>query len=132
MQAIAFRNFKPNATAIDAPHDKPPTDIELITHLASNLMSLGDADIYSRTYEEILRDVRRSGIVSQNWEPPSADVKYEYKWDVPGTDDFQTFGPFSEEEMRSWFRASYFGQAGEKVKIRVKGGEWTTWDELLA
>jgi CD2 antigen cytoplasmic tail-binding protein 2 len=118
--------------ATDTPHDKsPPTDIELITHLASNLMSLGDADIYSKTYEEILRDVRRSGIVSQNWEPPSADVKYEYKWDAPGADDSQTFGPFSEDEMRSWYKASYFGQAGEKVNVRVEGGEWTTWDELL-
>lgn len=118
--------------SIDTPHNKPPpTDIELITHLASNLMSLGDTDIYSKTYEELVRDVRRSGTVDQAWEPPSADVKYEYRWDVPGADDSHSFGPFSEEEMHSWFKASYFGPVGEKVKVRPVGGEWAGWDDLL-
>jgi len=117
--------------ATDSPTKPPPTDIELITHLASNLMALGDTDIYSKTYEELVRDVRRSGIVNQNWEPPSADVKYEYKWDIPGADSSQTFGPFSEEEMRAWFKASYFGPVGEKVKVRRTGGEWISWDDAL-
>lgn len=114
-------------------NNKPssPTDIELITHLASNLMSFGDTDVYSKTYEELVRDVRRSGIVDQSWEPPSADVKFEYKWNIPGADDSQTFGPFSEEEMQSWFKASYFGPSGEKVKVRPVGGEWADWDHIL-
>jgi len=47
-------------------------------------MSLGDTDIYSRIYEELVRSIRSAGKVDQSWVPTSADVKYEYKWDVPG------------------------------------------------
>jgi CD2 antigen cytoplasmic tail-binding protein 2 len=109
-----------------------PTDIEKITHLASSLMSLGDTDIYSKTYEEIVRSVRSSGKVEPSWEPPSADIKYEYKWSSP--DAGQTtgsFGPFGEEELKSWFHASYFGSSGEKVQVRRVGGEWGCWEEVL-
>ncbi|KAJ3555035.1 hypothetical protein NP233_g12299 [Leucocoprinus birnbaumii] len=128
------KNKKNSSMPVDAPSNAtkpPPTDIELITHLASNLMSLGDTDVYSKTYEELVRDVRRSGIVGQDWEPPSADVKYEYRWDVPGANDSGTFGPFSEEEMQSWYKAAYFGAGGEKVQVRPVGGEWAGWDDIL-
>ncbi|EAU88473.2 hypothetical protein CC1G_04179 [Coprinopsis cinerea okayama7 len=110
---------------------KEPTPIELITQLASNLMSLGDADPYSKTYEELVRSVRSSGKVDQNWEPPSADVKYEYKWDVPGNEQGEVFGPFSEDDMKAWFKAQYFGTYGEKVQVRRVGGEWGSWDDVV-
>ncbi|KAF5377062.1 hypothetical protein D9757_007697 [Collybiopsis confluens] len=111
---------------------KAPSDIEHVTHLASTIMSLGDTDIYSKTYEELVRSVRSSGSVDPNWVPPSADKKYEYKWDLPGSGQTdQPFGPFEEDEMKSWFKASYFGPSGEKVKIRQVGGEWKDWDDLL-
>ncbi|THU88408.1 hypothetical protein K435DRAFT_802687 [Dendrothele bispora CBS 962.96] len=106
------------------------SDVERITHLASNLMSLGDTDIYSKTYEEFVRSVRSSGIVDDSWVPPSADRAYEYRWDTPGAPE-QIFGPYGEQEMRSWYSASYFGPTGEKVKVRFVGGEWKDWDELL-
>ncbi|THG98966.1 hypothetical protein EW026_g3300 [Hermanssonia centrifuga] len=110
-----------------------PSDIDHITHLASTLMSLGDTDIYSKTYEELVRAVRSSGKVDKEWVPPSADVRYEYKWDVPGAsaEDGDVFGPFSEEEMQSWYKASYFGPDGEKIKVRQAGGEWGNWDEVV-
>lgn len=111
---------------------KETSQIDRITHLASTLMSLGDTDIYSKTYEELVRSVRSSGKVDQSWIPPSADVRYEYKWDVPGAEDGQVFGPFSEEEMKGWFQAAYFGVAGEKVKARKVGGEWGSWDEVVS
>jgi len=113
---------------------KAPSDIDHITHLASTLMSLGDTDIYSRTYEELVRSIRSSGKVDQSWVPTSADVKYEYKWDVPGASapEGQVFGPYSEEEMRTWFKASYFGIAGEKIKVRVVDGKWGDWDDVVS
>ncbi|KAJ3544932.1 hypothetical protein NM688_g5687 [Phlebia brevispora] len=116
-----------------APAPAPPSDIDKITHLASLLMSMGDTDIYSKTYEELVRAVRKSGKVQDSWEPPSADVKYEYKWDVPGATagEGQVFGPFSEEEMQSWYKAAYFGIAGEKIKVRRVGGEWGSWDDIV-
>lgn len=116
-----------------APSKAPsgPSEIDHLTHLASTLMSLGDTDIYNKTYEELVRAVRSAGKVDQSWEPPSADVKYEYKWDVPGADTNQTFGPFSEEEMQAWNKASYFGVAGEKVKVRQVGGEWGAWEDVV-
>ncbi|EIW85116.1 hypothetical protein CONPUDRAFT_97833 [Coniophora puteana RWD-64-598 SS2] len=106
------------------------TDIDHITHLASTAMSLGDADIYSKTYEELVRSVRASGQVSPDWMPPSADVKYEYKWNVPSQTE-QVFGPFSEEDMTSWFGAAYFGDGGEKVLVRKVGGPWGSWNEIV-
>jgi len=107
------------------------SDIDEITHLASLLMSLGDTDIYNKTYEELVRDVRRSGKVDPSWDPPSADVKYEYKWDVPGAQDGQVFGPYSEEEMHAWYKAAYFGEGGEKVQVRPVAGEWGNWDDVV-
>ena len=119
--------------AVDKPSNPtPPTDIELITDLASQLMSLGDADIYSKTYEEIVRHIRSSGDAEPNWDPPSADVKYEYKWEQPESGDAdQVFGPFSEDDMKSWFKAAYFGAAGEKVKVRPMGGDWGDWSGVV-
>ncbi|KAI0636973.1 hypothetical protein C8Q77DRAFT_1207115 [Trametes polyzona] len=112
---------------------KAPSEIDQITHLASTLMSLGDTDIYSKTYEELVRSVRASGKVDANWVPPSADVKYEYKWDVPEAGQTgEVFGPFSEEEMRAWYAASYFGASGEKVKVRKVGGEWGRWTDVVS
>ncbi|KAI0306482.1 hypothetical protein B0F90DRAFT_1623339 [Multifurca ochricompacta] len=109
------------------------SDVEQLTHLASTLLSLGDADIYSRTYEELVRSVRSSGKVDSSWAPPSADVRYEYKWDVPGStgEQGQVFGPYGEEEMQSWYKASYFGLTGEKVKVRPVGGDWGVWSAHL-
>ena len=116
---------------IDKSHTGP-TNIERITHLASSLMSLGDTDIYSRTYEEIVRSVRSSGKVEPSWDPPSADIKYEYKWSSPvAGQTTETFGPFGEEELKSWFNASYFGRTGEKVQVRRVNGEWGSWEEVV-
>ncbi|KAF8965251.1 hypothetical protein BDZ97DRAFT_1659296 [Flammula alnicola] len=121
-----------NAMEVDKPQNNGPTYIEQITHLASNLMSLGDTDIYSKTYEELVRSVRSSGIVDASWEPPSADVKYEYKWSSPEVGQTEgTFGPFGEEEIKSWFNASYFGATGEKVRVRRVGGEWGNWEDVV-
>lgn len=112
-----------------------PSEIDHLTHLASTLMSLGDTDIYSKTYEHILRSVRSAGDVAPDWVPPSADaLKYEYKWDVPGStaQDGEVFGPFGEEDMDAWYKASYFGSSGEKVKVRRAGGEWDDWHSVLS
>ncbi|KAN0140724.1 hypothetical protein V8E53_001168 [Lactarius tabidus] len=108
------------------------SDVEQLTHLASTLLSLGDTDIYSRTYEELVRSVRSAGKVDPSWVPPSADVKYEYKWDVPGStgEQGQVFGPYSEEDMQTWYKASYFGLTGEKVKLRPVGGDWGSWSDF--
>lgn len=117
---------------VDKPIDHTRTDIEQITHLAANLMSLGDTDIYSKTYEELVRSVRSSGIVDASWKPPSADVEYEYKWSSPEAGQAEeTFGPFGEEEIKSWFDASYFGSTGEKVRVRRVGGEWGSWEDVV-
>jgi CD2 antigen cytoplasmic tail-binding protein 2 len=107
--------------------------IERLTALASGLLSLGDGDIYNKTYEHVLRSVRSSGDVEPDWVPLT--TTYEYKWDVPETttnaSDPQVFGPFKEAEMKAWYDANYFGVSGEKVKVRVVGGEWGDWDDVV-
>ncbi|KAF9535261.1 hypothetical protein CPB83DRAFT_841479 [Crepidotus variabilis] len=131
-QAKKVKNKPKPGVEVDKTTTHVRTDVETITHLASNIMSLGDVDIYNKTYEELVRAVRSAGSVPQDWEPPSADVKYEYKWATPeaGQAD-QTFGPFGEEEIKSWYNAMYFGSAGEKVKVRKVGGEWGDWDDVI-
>ncbi|KLO08953.1 hypothetical protein SCHPADRAFT_834634 [Schizopora paradoxa] len=106
--------------------------IDRLTALASDLMSSGDIDIYDKTYEQLLRSIRSTGDVEPDWVPPS--VKYEYKWDVPeaqATAGDQVFGPFGGDELRTWYDAKYFGDAGEKVKVRVVGGDWGDWDSIV-
>ncbi|KAG7092565.1 hypothetical protein E1B28_008913 [Marasmius oreades] len=108
------------------------TPIERITHLASTIMAMGNTDVYSMTYEELVRSVRSSGIVDASWTAISADKRFEYKWDAPGAgQSTETFGPFSEEEMRAWHKAAYFGLSGEKVKVRQEGEEWGDWEDVL-
>lgn len=117
---------------VDKPQTTSPTDIEKITHLASTLMSMGDTDIYGRTYEELVRNIRKSGTVDESWVPPSSDIKYEYKWSsLEVGQSEETFGPFGEEEIKAWFNASYFGASGEKVRVRPVGGEWGSWDDVV-
>ncbi|KAJ3515096.1 hypothetical protein NLJ89_g1971 [Agrocybe chaxingu] len=131
-----YKSAEDDTMQIDKHPVKAPNDVEYITHLASNLMSLGDTDIYNKTYEELVRSVRASGIVDANWEAPSADIRYEYKWTAPeaGSTD-EIFGPFGEEELKSWFHASYFGANGEKVKVRRVGvgacSEWGNWEDVV-
>ncbi|KAF7305013.1 T-complex protein 1 subunit delta [Mycena kentingensis (nom. inval.)] len=106
--------------------------IETMTHLASTIMSMGDSDIYSKTYEELVRAVRSSGLVDASWVPPSNDKTYEYKWrDASSGNPDETFGPFGKDDLQSWFRASYFGSTGEKVQVRETGGAWADWDDFF-
>jgi CD2 antigen cytoplasmic tail-binding protein 2 len=117
---------------VDKPQTNSPTDIEQITHLASTLMSMGDTNIYNRTFEELVRSVRKSGIVDESWVPPSSDVKYEYKWSSAEVGQSEEiFGPFGEEEIKAWFNASYFGPSGEKVRVRLVRGEWGSWNDVV-
>ena len=127
---------KPAPSSSSSP-SKAKDAIDRITTLASELLVLGDAEVYSKTYEHFLRSVRSAGHVDPDWAPPS--TKYEYKWDVPGATAVdgateqkeQTFGPFGEEEMKAWYDAQYFGSVGEKVKVRVVGGEWGSWEDVV-
>ena len=127
---MCYRPKVKGKAAEKTPANPASDEINSVTHLASVLLSLGDAEIYSKTYEQVVRSVRSSGDVEPDWEPPSADVRYEYKW-IGATDD-QTFGPFSDVELNAWFKAAYFGSTGEKVKIRKVGGEWGDWDKVVS
>lgn len=113
---------------------KDASEIDRITALASALM-VHDPDVYSTTYEGLLRSVRRSGIVGQDWTPPLP--KYEYRWAVTdptnATSNEIVYGPFSEEELRTWNDAMFFGTDGEKIKLRKVGESgWRSWDDLFA
>lgn len=89
-----------------------------------------------------------------DWVPVRKEVKYEYRWseDVldpvdadggggggdgneiegkEGKREREVFGPFTEEEMRAWYGAAYFGSGGENVEVREVGGLWGDWEEVL-
>ncbi|KAJ7905606.1 hypothetical protein B0H14DRAFT_2426061 [Mycena olivaceomarginata] len=135
VQAKKPAKLKNDAMTVDKTADKSadlPSAIERITHLASTIMSLGDTDIYSKTFEELVRSVRSSGLVDPSWVPPSNDKQYEYRWRVEGAGQpGEVFGPFGKEDMGAWHKASYFGSVGEKVQVRETGGEWGDWDNVL-
>jgi len=116
----------PSVTSSTAP---PPSDIDRITTISSKLLPLFP-EIYSTTYEALLRTIRRSGIVPEDWVPPKP--KFEYKWTVEGATTQGVNGPFTEEEIRTWFGAGYFGDLGERIALRVVGAEdWKAWDEIF-
>jgi CD2 antigen cytoplasmic tail-binding protein 2 len=82
----------------------------------------------------LLRSIRSQGNVDPSWTPPKKDIKYEYRWsveDVDEGDEREVFGPFSEEEMRAWFAAAYFGSSGEKIEVRQVEKTWGDWEEVL-
>lgn len=110
--------------------------ITRITDLASILMSLGNTDIYSSQYEQLLRSIRAAAVVPPDWVPPSQSVQYEFRWVSPdqnGSEDRgQVYGPYQPEEMLTWHEAKYFGDEGEKVRVRKLGdNDWHDWDELM-
>ncbi|KAG8811924.1 hypothetical protein FRC17_002276 [Serendipita sp. 399] len=124
MHGSAKEGSKPSTAA--------QSDIDRITALASALM-VDDPEVYSNTYEGILRSVRRSGIVPQDWKPPVA--KYEYRWATAadGKENDQTiYGPFEGRELQQWYEAMFFGMAGEKIHLRKVGNdEWEEWDDIF-
>ncbi|PWN53257.1 hypothetical protein IE53DRAFT_325203, partial [Violaceomyces palustris] len=133
---------------------KRQSDLEAITHLSSVLMSrFGMIHIYEESYERLLEQVRKSGLVRATFDPaakydeqetsstgahltmsdPGPDIKarmLEYKWSpsylaaaarAAGTQpepDAQIFGPYTEEEIKSWEKEGYFGMGGERILIR--------------
>ena len=110
--------------------------ITRITDLASILMSLGNTDIYSSQYEQLLRSVRAAAVVPPDWVPPSQNVQYEFRWvssDQDGGEDrAQVYGPYQPEEMLTWHGAKYFGDEGENVRVRKLGENgWHHWDEIM-
>ncbi|TDL21585.1 hypothetical protein BD410DRAFT_771528 [Rickenella mellea] len=111
------------------------TQIDRITTLASNLLAMGDTDIYSKTYRQLLVSLRSSGAVPESWTPHQNPKIYEYKWSVANAPP-DTFGPFSKEEMLAWNKAQYFGESGEKVKVRLVpngagAGGWADWHDIF-
>ncbi|QRW27448.1 UDP-galactose transporter [Rhizoctonia solani] len=119
-----------DGTAADenAPEESP---VARVTSLASTLMSLGDSDVYEATYEMMLRLVRRSGIVSADWDPhppppQTPDTKYEYRWapDYVAASGGQAsadavYGPYGVTEMGTWKAALYFGDDAERIQVGV-------------
>lgn len=110
--------------------------ITRITDLASVLMSLGNTDIYSSQYEQLLHSVRAAAVVPPDWVPQNQSVQYEYCWVLPdqdvSEDRAQVYGPYQPEEMLTWHGAKYFGDDGEKVRVRKLGENgWHEWDELI-
>ncbi|CAE6500511.1 unnamed protein product [Rhizoctonia solani] len=126
--------------------EKPPEEdpVTRVTSLASTLMSLGDSDVYEATYEMMLRLVKRSGIVSADWDPhppppQTPDTKYEYRWapDYVAASGGQAsadavYGPYGATEMGAWKAASYFGDDAERVQVRRVGdNDWSSWDAVF-
>ncbi len=112
--------------------------IEKITDLADELMSIGYLDVYSEPYERMCSILRRSGAVSEDWQPalnvdskspvksPKNDIEslkdhtgmqWEYKW----SEDGEAHGPFGTEEMRAWQQQGFFQTASIHVRKLING-----------
>ncbi|SNX86379.1 uncharacterized protein MEPE_05088 [Melanopsichium pennsylvanicum] len=64
--------------AEDSQVNQASADLEAVTHLSSVLMSCGRLDIYDHSYEALLSDVHKSGLVRQTFDPAA-------KFDIPAT-----------------------------------------------
>lgn len=94
-------------------------EIEKITEFTDKLMQMGVDDIYERTREELSRDYRRE--TGENYEDPrkrkrssspdvtiSNSVQWKFKWSLDTSEE--THGPYSTEEMMSWYEHGYFDE----------------------
>ncbi|PWN33804.1 uncharacterized protein FA14DRAFT_65461 [Meira miltonrushii] len=140
--------------------ERVKADLNKITALASELMSrFGLVNVYEATYESLLRDVQRSGLVRSTWDPAaeksngagkdaSGTIAYVYKWSPaylkamseqsgqetdPETAK-QTFGPFNVTDLLSWKKGGYFGDDGERIQLQPEGqndSEWSSWQDVF-
>lgn len=133
-------------------HKQAAAEVESVTHLSSVLMSrFGRLDIYDQTYEQLLHDVHKSGLVRQTFDPAAKSdppataessveatsgdsiAEWEYRWTPSylaaaaresGTSvdsEIQVFGPFGLADLKSWAEQGYFGDGGERILLRRKG-----------
>ncbi|GAK67721.1 uncharacterized protein PAN0_020d5950 [Moesziomyces antarcticus] len=138
--------------------DKAAGEVESVTHLASVLMSrFGRLDVYERTYESLLHDVHKSGLVrntfdpAAKFDPPTEPVdpaqttaEWEYRWTPAylaaaareqGTSvdpEIQTFGPFSLADLNAWAKQGYFGDGGDRILVRRAASKdaWIRYAQL--
>lgn len=132
---------------------KVKNELDKITSLASELMSrYGLVNIYDATYEGLLSDVRKSGLVRSTWDPAAdkgnekdahnSSSSYMYKWSPtylqtmsqsPQSEQ-ETFGPFEAKELRSWKESGYFGDSGERILLKSDGEDknvWSSWKDIF-
>ncbi|KAJ9474461.1 GYF domain-containing protein [Pseudozyma hubeiensis] len=137
---------------LEEEHKQAATDVESVTHLSSVLMSrFGRLDIYDQTYEQLLHDVHKSGLVRQTFDPAAkfdppavtessievtsgdSTAEWEYRWTpsylaaaaresgTPVDPEIQVFGPFNLADLKGWAEQGYFGDGGERILLRRKG-----------
>ncbi|KAJ3053378.1 hypothetical protein HK097_004428 [Rhizophlyctis rosea] len=100
--------------------------VEQLTALSDKLMSLGQFDFESLTYEQIVRNLRIANLLDDAWQPGDAvpepqqsssstapDTLWEYKW---GTESEELFGPYTGQEMRNWNAQGFFKEGGAMVR----------------
>ncbi|KAG0082727.1 hypothetical protein BGZ93_004261 [Podila epicladia] len=114
--------------------------IEKLTDLCDKMMALGHFDIYEQTYEQVVRQLRRAGLIADDWvvgtpvrKPGEVDLSmldddpllsssasWEYKWANPpeGQPADEVYGPFSGAEMKSWTEQGFFSQG---ILVRMVG-----------
>ncbi len=140
--------------------DEAAHEVESVTHLASVLMSrFGRLDVYEQTYESLLHDVHKSGLVRNTFDPAAkfdpptealdatqTTAEWEYRWTPAylaaaareqGTcvdPEIQTFGPFSLADLHAWAEQGYFGDGGDRILVRRAGSRdaWIPYAELSA
>ncbi|KAF9981799.1 CD2 antigen cytoplasmic tail-binding protein 2 [Modicella reniformis] len=97
-------------------------------------------DIYEESYEQMVRILRRAGVIPDDWmvgtpilkpgeraeaiweDDPllSNPVNWEYKWATPpeGQSSDEVYGPFTSTEMKSWRDQGFFNQG---ILVRMVG-----------
>lgn len=86
-------------------------------------------DVYETTYESIVRKLRISGILSDEWmagDPvPVSQIKppnnpstkyYEYKWKA---EDDTVYGPFSSFDLQGWSAGGFFDEHKGTMVFRL-------------
>lgn len=126
------------------PHESIST-LETFTSLTSTLMTRFErSDLYDEEFELLLRAVRRSRIVPQDWDPISEresamanlldddaeagdqkEAQFLYRWSPSylaqmKSSQLETFGPFPASELTSWKQEGYFGSPQDAERIVLK------------
>ncbi|RUS17156.1 hypothetical protein BC937DRAFT_90330 [Endogone sp. FLAS-F59071] len=71
-------------------------EIERLTELSDRMMALGYFNVYDDTYELMLRQLRKTGVVAEDWVPASARMEKEKEAETAAEQRWQETRPNSQ------------------------------------
>ncbi len=106
------------------PEEEIPTAFDIVTECAHELVTAGEYEIYSRTKEDLEKEIdleKKKSVIdlpSINDNPNPIETKDEQKWEYKITETGVLYGPFKTSEMKYWVLNQYFDEKKNEIFVR--------------